>query len=87
MPGVHVHVVVVFQMPLRISDISDASHPVEVGVADSFYVDTPIPPNRKLNVPNSIKDTLLSLSGSHLSFQPPKWLAPKPLFCREIPLY
>ena len=35
------------QIPLPISSISDDDHPVEVGIADSFYVDRPIPPNCK----------------------------------------
>lgn len=33
------------QIPLPISSITDDEHPVEVGVADSFYVDRPVPPN------------------------------------------
>lgn len=35
----------IMQMPLLVSQISTSDHPVEVGVADSFYVDRPIPPN------------------------------------------
>ena len=31
------------QVPLRVSEINNDNHPVEVGVADSYYVDRPIP--------------------------------------------
>ena len=36
-----------WQIPLPVSSITDEDHPVEVGLADSFYVDRPIPPNCK----------------------------------------
>lgn len=32
---------ILLQVPLLVSEISDENHPVVVGLADSFYVDTP----------------------------------------------
>ena len=34
-------VLMILQIPLLISEISDENHPVEIGLTDSFYVDTP----------------------------------------------
>ena len=36
-----------WQIPLPVSSITDEDHPVEVGLADSFYADRPIPSNCK----------------------------------------
>ncbi len=33
---------VLLQVPLLVSEISDENHPVVVGLADSFYVDTQV---------------------------------------------
>ena len=54
-----------WQIPLPVSSITDEDHPVEVGLADSFYVDRPVPPNCK-----QLAASVASVSGLPLALDP-----------------